>query len=112
MRVALREGSSVARAAASLFKRSNLEVVRATDGRIDMGTLAALGFAVGGAVEVAVTGNLPLPPWFQLAWWAFRTFTTLEDRAIERTDVLQGDGGGAGSAAATSTGTSGRARGV
>jgi hypothetical protein len=38
------------------------------------------GFAAGcGRLgEVPVKGNLPAPPWFNLAWWVFRTFITFE----------------------------------
>lgn len=82
---ALSEGSGVARAASRFFKGVNVDVLRATEGRMDLGTLAALGFAVVGAVEVAATGKLPLPKWFNLGWWAFRTFATVEGVAIQHT---------------------------
>jgi copper chaperone CopZ len=85
LRSALAEGSHVARAAARFFKEVNMDVVRASEGRIDLGTIASLFFASAGLVEVGVSKKLPLPPWFQLAWWAFRTFTTVERPAIEGT---------------------------
>lgn len=84
LRIATEEGNDVARAAAQLFKNLNLDLLRFTEGRTDLGTAVALGLALTGAVEVAVTRKLPAPPWFNLAWWAFRTFTTLEKPAIDK----------------------------
>lgn len=52
------------------------EIRRGSDGSLDLGTLATLGFAGAGAFKVAATGELPAPPWFNLAWWAYRTFMT------------------------------------
>ncbi|NOK15990.1 HMA2 domain-containing protein [Corallococcus carmarthensis] len=93
---ALSEGSGVARAASQFFKGVNLDLLRATEGRMDLGALAALGFAVAGAAEVAVTGRMSRPPWFNLAWWAFRTFATLEDVAIRNTaPPVRNNGGNA-----------------
>ncbi|NBD07957.1 HMA2 domain-containing protein [Corallococcus silvisoli] len=82
---ALSEGSGVARAASQCVKGINVDLLRATEGRLDLGALAAMGFAVAGAVEVAVTGRLTRPPWFNLGWWAFRTFITMEGVAIRKT---------------------------
>jgi hypothetical protein len=73
--------SAVARAVAEAFRGVNQQVLAATSGSLDLGTIAALGFAGTGAIEVAVKGNLPAPPWFNLAWWAFRTFITFEAAA-------------------------------
>ncbi|WP_373048816.1 HMA2 domain-containing protein [Vulgatibacter sp.] len=84
---ALHHGSDLARAAACFFKSMNLEVLRASGGRIDLGTLAAATFATAGAAEVVATGKLPLPPWFNLGWWAFRTFTSMEKNAIDAAPV-------------------------
>jgi hypothetical protein len=83
---ALEEGSGIARAASQFFKGVNVDVLRASEGRADLGTLAALGFAVAGAAEVVRTRKLPFPPWFNLAWWAFRTFATVETTAISHTE--------------------------
>ena len=83
---ALSEGSGVARAATQFVKGVNVDVLRATEGRMDLGSLATLGFMVAGAVDVVVRGKLPFPQWFNLGWWAFRTFTTTEKLAIERTE--------------------------
>jgi Heavy metal associated domain 2 len=70
--------SAVARSVAQAFRAVNQQVLTATNGSLDLGTIAAIGFAGTGAVEVMVKGNLPAPPWFNLAWWAFRTFITFE----------------------------------
>lgn len=82
--LAVQDGTDIAYAAAKLFQGINVDVLRFTEGRLDIGTLAALAFAVAGAVEVGVTKKLPAPPWFNLAWWSFRTFATLEQSAIDR----------------------------
>lgn len=76
------EGAAVARAVARAFREMNEDILAATDGRLDMGSLAAVSFVVAGAAEVATTRRLPAPPWFNLAWWAFRTFTELEQSAM------------------------------
>jgi hypothetical protein len=76
--------SAVARSVAQAFRAVNQQVLTATNGSLDLGTIAALGFAGTGAVEVVAKGNLPAPPWFNLAWWAFRTFITFEANSAER----------------------------
>ena len=71
-------GSSVGRAFVDAFRGLDDDVHEATSGRVDLGTLAGLGLLAAGAAEVAMTRQLPAPPWFSLAWWAFRTFTMFE----------------------------------
>lgn len=71
-------GSTVGRAVVEAFQEIDEEVREATENRIDLGTLAALGFLAGGAAEVVTTRTMPAPPWFNLAWWAFRTLTVFE----------------------------------
>ena len=45
------------------------------------------GFDLGaGAADVIASGKLPLPPWFNLAWWGFRTFMTTEQPEIQAED--------------------------
>ncbi|HSP81454.1 MAG TPA: hypothetical protein VLQ93_23250 [Myxococcaceae bacterium] len=83
----LRTGTNLAVETSRFFKGLNLDLLRATEGRLDMPTLAALSFMVAGAVEVVVTKNLPLPPWFNLGWWAFSTFTRLERKTIKGTEA-------------------------
>jgi hypothetical protein len=70
--------SSLARAIVQAARDINTDLLRETDGRIDLGTLSAAGFFAAGAFEVATSGKLPIPPWFNLAWWALRTFTEFE----------------------------------
>ncbi|MHB8877291.1 MAG: HMA2 domain-containing protein [Myxococcaceae bacterium] len=76
-------GSGVARAAVASVRQANRDVLRATEGSLDLATLSALTFLVAGGIEILVTRKLPMPPWFQLGWWAVRTFTTFEQPAIE-----------------------------
>lgn len=80
---ALRQGSGLALSVAAMFKGFNLEMLRVSGGRVDLGTAAAVAFAGAGLAEVAVTGKLPMPAWFNLGWWAFRTFMTMEKTAIQ-----------------------------
>ncbi|RKG73019.1 hypothetical protein D7V88_37165, partial [Corallococcus terminator] len=74
-----------ARAASQFFKGINVDLLRATQGHVDLGSLAAMSFAVAGVVDVAVKGRLSSPPWFNLGSWAFRTFATMEGVAIQST---------------------------
>lgn len=75
--------SSVARELAKVVRELDRDILRKTDGTVDLGTLATLGLFGAGAAEVAVSGKLPVPPWFNLAWWGFRTFMTAEEEEIE-----------------------------
>jgi hypothetical protein len=91
-RIVATEGTTIARALARTFRRMNLDVVKATDGWLDIGTVATLAFFSAGFVEVARTRRLSAPPWFNLAWWAFRTFTEVERKAIASAEPLSGPG--------------------
>jgi hypothetical protein len=53
-----------------------------TEGRVDLGLLASLSFFGAGALEVAVKGQLPPPPWFNLSWWGLSSFLDFEKDAI------------------------------
>jgi hypothetical protein len=75
--------SAVARALALLFRDLNREVLDATEGRLDAPTLASLTFLVAGALGLAQKERISPPPWFNLAWWSFRTFVTLEGETIQ-----------------------------
>lgn len=79
--------SSVARALARGVREINADTLNATDGRLDLGTIAALGFIGAGALEVLTTRQLPVPPWFNLAWWALQTFTTFESDSSDASDA-------------------------
>jgi Heavy metal associated domain 2 len=74
--------ASIARVVARIVHDLNQEVLRATDSKTDLGILATLGFMTAGAAEVVTRKVIPSPPWFNLAWWGFRTFMTTEERAI------------------------------
>jgi len=74
--------SALARKLVATMHDLDRDVRRASNGTVDLGTMATFGLFGAGALEVAVTGQLPLPPWFQLAWWGFRTFTTTEQQEI------------------------------
>ncbi len=74
--------SSVAHALVEAVRGINSDVMRGSDGRMDLPTLASLGFLGLGALEIAVTRQVPAPPWFNLAWWAIRTLTTFESDAM------------------------------
>jgi hypothetical protein len=74
--------ASIARTLASVVREIDADVRRSSEGAVDLGTLVTLGFFGAGALDVAASGQLPLPPWFQLAWWGFRTFMTTEQQEI------------------------------
>jgi hypothetical protein len=68
--------SSVRQKLAALARELDRDIRRSSDGSVDLGTLATLGLVGAGAAQVATSGELPMPPWFNLAWWAYRTFMT------------------------------------
>jgi hypothetical protein len=75
--------SSIARKVVLAARDLDRDVRRGSDGTIDLGMLATLGFLSAGAAEVVASGKLPLPPWFTLAWWGFRTFMTTESEILD-----------------------------
>lgn len=87
-------GSAVARELSRAFSGLNRDVLDATEGRLDIGTLATFGFVGAGALEVAVSRRLPMPPWFNLAWWGLRTFLALEREPARDQDRKLTKGGG------------------
>jgi len=70
--------SRIGRAVADTVRGLDDDIWRATDGNLDLGTLASLAFLGAGALEVAATRRMPMPTWFNLAWWSFRTFAMFE----------------------------------
>ena len=76
------ELSRIGKLAAKAFRDIDRDVLRVSNGTFDLGTLVTLGFLGVGTVEVVADREMPLPPWFQLAWWAYRTFTTNEQQEI------------------------------
>ena len=85
--------TTLARTLVATVRGIDTDIRRGTDGTVDLGTLATLGFLGAGALEIAATGTLPLPPWFNLAWWGFRTFVTTEQAEIRAELAADGDGG-------------------
>ncbi len=81
--------SSVARKLAATVREMDRDVLRGTEGAVDLGTLVTLGFVGAGAAGVVATGEIEMPPWFNLAWWGFRTFVT-----AEQDEILADSGGG------------------
>jgi hypothetical protein len=81
-RIAVEQGTTLAQAVARTFQQINRDLLRASSGRLDLGTLLTLTFLSAGLVQLARQPRLPGPAWFNLAWWAFRTFTEAERKAI------------------------------
>jgi heavy-metal-associated domain-containing protein len=75
--------SSVARKLVHAFGEIDRDVRIRTAGAADLGTIATFAFFAAGAAEIIAKGELPLPPWFNLAWWGYRTFMTTEKEEIE-----------------------------
>ncbi|HEY5925686.1 MAG TPA: hypothetical protein VIV11_28565 [Kofleriaceae bacterium] len=70
--------STLAQKVVTAVRELDRDIRRGSDGTVDLGMLATLGLLGAGATEIAITGRLPVPPWFNLAWWGFRTFMTTE----------------------------------
>lgn len=88
---------SLTRSISASARSLNEEVLRATDGRLDLGAATGVTFLAVGAAELATQRSVPAPPWFNLAWWAFRTFTLFgrpEDEEAPEPDA-NGDGSSA-----------------
>ena len=80
--------TGIARELHRLFVDADRDLRKATEGMLDLGTATTLTMLTAGAVEIAVTQKLPVPPWFNLAWWSFRTFmTTIEVKAVAAHEV-------------------------
>lgn len=80
------ELAHIAKTLAATMGTLDRDVLRMTEGDLDLGTLVTLGFFSVGAIQAIVDRELPLPPWFQLAWWGYRTFMTAEKDEIEGAD--------------------------
>jgi hypothetical protein len=72
----------VARAVAHAALGINGDVRAALDHRADIGTLLPVIFATAGLAEVAITGRVPVPTWFNLLWWSMRSFMTFNVDAL------------------------------
>ena len=67
---------------AALARPSKTRCARPTQSSCAPPTTASISAPPGrsafcwqGPREIVTTGTIPAPPWFNLAWWAFRTFT-------------------------------------
>ena len=80
-----RRGPGVTKAAAGLFKGLDADLLRATDGRLDLADTTVLTLLVIAGAKVVTTRTLPLPSWFDLLWYAYNVFSREERGAIERT---------------------------
>ena len=89
----LPELSRLARLLAKAFGDIDRDVRRASEGSLDLGTLATLGFFGAGAANIFASREIPLPPWFNLAWWGYRTFMTNEQDEIQSADGVEVDPG-------------------
>jgi hypothetical protein len=74
--------SGLACAMADFIQGIDRDVMRKTQGRFDLGMLMSLTFLSAGMLDVIRRGKIKEPPWFNWAWWAFRTFMTTEADAI------------------------------
>ncbi len=79
--------SKIGRALMQAFHDANDDLLRSTDGGIDLGVLATSAFAALGAAEVVANRKLASPGWFNLAWWGFQTFLFAEGAA----DLREGE---------------------
>jgi hypothetical protein len=77
------ELSRLAKLAATAFRQIDREVKRASEGSVDLGTLVTGLFFGAGALQLASDRVVELPPWFNLAWWGYRTFMTNEQQEID-----------------------------
>jgi len=73
----------VAKAVAEAAGAINADVRAHLDDRADLGTVLPVVFAAGGLAEVAITGRMPVPSWFNLLWWSLRSFMTFNLDALE-----------------------------
>jgi hypothetical protein len=92
----VRHASRVASAMRESFRALDRDVRVRSDGHLDLGALTGLGFLALGAAEIVTSRRLPAPPWFNLAWMAFRTFTIFSEDQEEGEGETDGGGSGAG----------------
>jgi hypothetical protein len=82
--------SSIRQKLIVIAREIDSNIRRSSDGSVDLGTLATLGFASAGAVQIAASEELPAPPWFNLAWWAYRMFMTTQNVGAPGGEVQPG----------------------
>jgi hypothetical protein len=86
----------LARALVDTVRALNEDIGKALNGEADLGTLGPFALLLSGAVHVAVSGNLPAPPWSSLFWYSLRSFLSFNQDAVKAS--------GASSNAATQSG--------
>jgi len=65
----------------------NADFCVALQGKADLGTLGPLALIAAGAAQVSLSGNLPIPPWSSLVWYAFRSFISFNPGAMGNGEV-------------------------
>jgi hypothetical protein len=74
--------SRIAQLTARAFRDIDHDVLLRSGGSLDLGTLVTLGFLAAGAIGIGVDRQIQMPPWFNLAWWGYRTFMVNEQEEI------------------------------
>jgi hypothetical protein len=82
VQLSIDEGSDLTKAIVDCFTGLHVDFLLATGGRISLPSFLSLVMCATAGIEVAAEGQLRLPEWHQLLWWGFRSFSTLEKRAI------------------------------
>jgi len=84
MRGAHEQGSELARAGAEFLKGLDFDVLRASGGRVSLGTLVSLTLLGAAGMRLATADRLQLPEWHQLLWWSLRSFIVAEGDVLEK----------------------------
>lgn len=71
------ESATPAEAVAASTRRLNERLAAATDGAADLRFLVPASLFAGGLVRLLASKKLPGPTWYDLIWFAFGTFFTL-----------------------------------
>jgi hypothetical protein len=79
--------ASIAHQLVDVVREIDRDIRRKSEGSIDLGILATLGFFGAGAAEVVATRKLQMPPWFNLAWWGYRTFMTTHEPELHHNGI-------------------------
>jgi hypothetical protein len=76
-------GSAVSRAMVECLEGLHIDFLRLTGGRLSLGSFAAIGL-LGSSAARLFGEDVELPPWYQLAWWGFKSLQDVHKRAIAR----------------------------
>jgi hypothetical protein len=79
-----RHGSTLGHEMLGLFREVDRDLLRETEGHLNLSSLAVLGFGALGVANTIRTGELPVPPWYSLAWWSFRVLAAVEAGNLEK----------------------------